>query len=312
MKRQPLTTFRKQHRGGKGVIGATTKDGDFVKDLYIASTHDYILLFTTKGKLYWLKVYDIPQMGRASMGRSIANLLELSKGERITSMLPVRDFDERFVFMATRRGIVKKTKLSEFDNPRKVGIRALNLEDGDLLVSVCLTGGDDEIILGTRDGMAIKFHESEVRAMGRTARGNKGIKLRGEDYVVGMVRCETHTQLLTVCENGFGKRTAYDQYRSTHRNGIGVKNISTNERNGKVESVLGVHEDDEILIVTAKGKIIRSTVRDISMYGRGTQGVRVISLGEDDYVANVSRIKATPSNGDESDEEDEIEGEKAE
>jgi len=303
IKRQPLSVFRKQHRGGKGVIGATTKDGDFVYDLFIASTHDYLLMFTSKGRCHWLKVYDIPQVGRLSMGRSIANLLNLWKDERINSVLPVRDFDDRFLFMVTSGGIVKKTPLKAFSNPKKVGIRALSLDEGDSLVSVYLTSGDDEVVIATRDGMAIRFNERDVRPMGRTARGVGGIRLRGDDAVVGMVPRTPNTTLLTVCERGYGKRTAFDQYRLTHRNGYGVINISTNERNGKVVSVLSVHDTDDILAITEKGKIIRCPVKGIPCIGRATQGVRIISLGEDDRVSNVTRAAASRQGAEDEDDE---------
>ncbi len=298
IKRQPLTSFRKQHRGGKGVIGATTKETDFVYSLFIASTHDYLLMFTNTGRCYWLKVYDIPQVGRVSMGRSIANLLSLRSGERITSVLPVRDFDERFIFMVTRHGTVKKTSLNKFSRPNRAGIYAITLDENDALVSVHITSGDDDILIATRNGMAVKFHESEVREMGRTAHGVAGIRLRGDDTVIGMVPRTQNDNLLTICERGYGKCTDFDEYRRIHRNSMGVINISTNERNGKVVSILSVGINDDLLVITVNGKIIRCPAKGIPCIGRATQGVRIISLDNGDFVSNVTCFTSTGTDED--------------
>ncbi|MFA4986886.1 MAG: DNA gyrase subunit A [Candidatus Brocadiia bacterium] len=290
VKRQPVSVFRKQHRGGKGITGATTKEDDFIKEVFIASTHDYLLLFTNTGRLYWLKVYDVPTVSRTAMGRSIANLLSLKEGETITSMVAVRDFESKFLFMTTKKGIVKKTPLEAFKRPNKGGIIAVGIDEGDGLDSVYVTTGKDEVFIGTRSGMAARFDENDVRSMGRTARGVAGIKLRGGDGVVGMVpRCEG-ASLLTVCVNGYGKRTDFDAYRLTHRNSYGVTNISTSARNGKVVAILAVRDDEDIIVITSKGKVIRTSVKSIARIGRATQGVRIISLDEGDTVADVSRL----------------------
>ncbi len=307
IKRQPLTSFRKQMRGGKGVIGATTKETDFVKDIYIASTHSYLLMFTNTGRCYWLKVYDLPQVGRMSMGRSIANLLELKTGERVTSLLPVRDFDDRFVLMVTRSGIIKKTELQAYSRPNRAGIIALTLDEGDSLINAYLTSGKDEVFIATRDGMAIRFEETDVRPMGRTARGVAGIKLRPGDSVIGMVPRRENAVLLTVCEHGYGKCTSFDMYRLTKRSGYGVINIDTKKRNGKVIGILAVHASEDLLVVTTHGKIIRCAIGGIPTIGRATQGVRIIALNEGDTVANICRADASPEQVDEA-EGDEVIG----
>jgi DNA gyrase subunit A len=294
IKRQPLSSFRKQGRGGKGVIGATTKETDFVKDIYIASTHSYLLMFTNTGRCYWLKVYDLPQVGRVSMGRSIANLLELRTGERVTSLLPVRDFDDRFVMMVTKSGIVKKTELKAYSRPNRAGIIALTLDEGDSLISAYLTSGKDEVVIATRDGMAIRFEETDARPMGRTARGVSGIKLRPGDAVIGMVPRRENGVLLTVCEYGYGKCTPFDMYRLTRRSGYGVINIDTKKRNGKVVGILAVYSSEDLLVVTSHGKIIRCSIGGIPTIGRATQGVRIIDVKEGDTVANICRSDPSP------------------
>ncbi|MEE9514735.1 MAG: DNA topoisomerase (ATP-hydrolyzing) subunit A, partial [Candidatus Brocadiales bacterium] len=291
IKRMPLTTYRRQGRGGKGVIGGDVGEEDFVAHLFIASTHDYLLFFTDQGRVYWQKVYDIPQQGRLARGRAIINLLGIRSGESITSMFPVREFDSRQLVMVTEKGTIKKTPLTDFSRPKRGGIIALKLNPGDRLVGVRLTGGDDELIIGTENGKAIRFHEKGVRSMGRTAAGVRGIRLMGDDRVKGLVVVQEGATLLTVCERGFGKRTTFGAYPCISRGGQGVINISTSERNGKVVTLTGVRDEDGLMLLTAGGKIIRMAVRSISTIGRGTQGVRIISLDKGDRLASLACIR---------------------
>jgi len=290
IKRLPLTTYRKQHRGGKGVTGAGMKEGDFVEDLFIASTHDYILFFTDMGKVYWQKVYDIPNASRIARGRAIVNLLELGKDENVTSTIPVRKFDDRQLVMATKNGIIKKTVLSAFGRPKKGGIISILLDSGDKLIGVKLTHGGQEIVLGTENGKAIRFSEGDVRCMGRATRGVKGIGLKGDDKVKGIVVVDKNATLLTVCENGFGKRTDYGEYSVQHRGGQGVINIKTSERNGKVVALMNVSDENELMMMTAKGMIIRAATNTIRSIGRNTQGVTLISLKAGDKVVSVAPV----------------------
>jgi len=290
IKRLPLTTYRKQHRGGKGVTGAGMKEGDFVENLFIASTHDYILFFTDMGKVYWQKVYDIPNASRIAKGRAIVSLLELDKDENVTSTIPVRKFDDRQLVMATKNGIIKKTVLSSFGRPKKGGIISIRLDDGDKLIGVKLTQGGQEIVLGTENGKAIRFSEEDVRCMGRATRGVKGIGLKGDDKVKGIVVVDKNATLLTVCENGFGKRTDYNEYSVQHRGGQGVINIKTSERNGKVVALMNVSDENELMMMTAKGMIIRAATNTIRSIGRNTQGVTLISLKAGDKVVSVAPV----------------------
>ncbi|HUU42203.1 MAG TPA: DNA gyrase subunit A, partial [Planctomycetota bacterium] len=278
IKRMVLSSYRKQGRGGRGIIGSDTKEGDFIERLLIASTHDYFLCFTDAGRVYWLKVYDIPQLGRQSKGRAIVNLLTLQKGENISAIVPVRNFDEGFLIMATARGIVKKTKLDAFSHPRRDGIIACGMKKGDRLVGVRRSFGEQDVMLCTRKGQAIRFHERDVRAMGRSAAGVRGIKLAKGDEVVDLVVVQENTTLLTACEHGHGKRTAFDEYRHTHRGGKGVINIQTTKRNGDVVAARDVRETDDLMMVTQNGMIVRTAVASISTIGRSTQGVRLIRL----------------------------------
>jgi len=287
IKRLPLTTYRKQHRGGKGVTGAGMKEGDFVEDLFIASTHDYILFFTDMGKVYWQKVYDVPNASRIARGRAIVNLLELDKDENVTSTIPVRKFDDRQLVMATKNGIIKKTVLSAFGRPTKGGIISIRLDSGDKLIGVRLTQGGQEIVLGTENGKAIRFSEDDVRCMGRATRGVKGIGLKGDDKVKGIVVVDKNATLLTVCENGFGKRTDYSEYSVQRRGGQGVINIKTSDRNGKVVALM---DDNELMMMTAKGMIIRAATNTIRSIGRNTQGVTLISLKAGDKVVSVAPV----------------------
>ena len=290
IKRLPLTTYRKQHRGGKGVTGAGMKEGDFVENLFIASTHDYILFFTDMGKVYWQKVYDVPNASRIAKGRAIVNLLELDKDENVTSTIPVRNFDDRQLVMATRNGIIKKTVLSAFGRPTKGGIISIRLDSGDKLIGVKLTHGGQEIVLGTENGKAIRFSEDDVRSMGRATRGVKGIGLKGDDKVKGIVVVDKNATLLTVCENGFGKRTDYSEYSVQRRSGQGVINIKTSERNGKVVALMNVSDGDELMMMTAKGMIIRTAINTIRSIGRNTQGVTLISLKAGDKLVSVAPV----------------------
>ncbi|MGR3174132.1 MAG: DNA gyrase subunit A [Candidatus Scalindua sp.] len=303
-KRLPLDTYRKQNRGGKGVTGAGMKEGDFVESLFIASTHDYILFFTDLGKVYWLKVYDIPHFGRVAKGRAIVNLLNLEKDENVTSLIPIRKFDDRQLVMATKKGILKKTILSAFGRPMKGGIIAIRLDSGDKLIGVKLAHGGQEIVLGTENGKAIRFPEDDVRCMGRATRGVKGITLRGDDTVKGIVIVDKNATLLTVCENGFGKRTDYSEYSAQRRGGQGVINIKTSERNGKVVALINVSDEDEIMMMTANGMVIRAALKTIRSIGRNTQGVKLISLKKGDKLVSVAPVV--------SDDKDETEDAEAE
>ncbi len=289
VKRMPVDTYRKQGRGGKGIIGSDTREGDFIESLFTASTHDYLLVFTNRGRCHWLKVYNVPQLTRQSKGRSIANLLNLGD-QKIASIINVNKFDELNLVMATRNGVIKKSALSLYANPRASGIIAIKLDPNDDLISVALTNGQNQIILGTKDGMAVRFEESQARPMGRSARGVKGINLRKGDNVVDMVVAEQSASLLTVCENGFGKRTELEDYRAQHRGGIGLINIKTSDRNGSVVAIKTVKDDDDIMIITAKGIIIRTGLEELREIGRNTQGVRLIKLDADDKVVAVERV----------------------
>ncbi len=290
IKRLPLSAYRKQQRGGKGVIGAEMKEGDFAEHLFVASTHDYILFFTDQGKVYWLKVYDVPQMGKITKGRALINLLELKEGENVTSFIPVRNFDDRQLVMATSHGIIKKTVLSAYGNPKKGGIIAINLDESDTLIGVKLTNGKQDLILGTEQGKAVRFSEEDVRSVGRVSRGVKGIKLKNGDKVCGMVVVDDESSLMTICENGFGKRTNFEEYSAKSRGGQGVINIKTTERNGKVVGLLGIREDDELIMITKGGKIIRTPVNTIRIIGRNTQGVKLFDIGKADKLISVARV----------------------
>ena len=292
IKRIGTSVYRRQGRGGKGITAMGTKETDFVEYLFVASTHHYILFFTDHGRAYWLKVYEIPQGGRQAKGKAIVNLLSIEKGEQITAMVPVADFEaDRYLLMATQNGIVKKTHLSAYSNPRKVGIIAIDLVEGDKLLSVQMTGGMDDVILATKNGMAIRFDERNVRPMGRTARGVQGMNLSDDDRIIGMVAARPESQLLTITENGYGKRTLVDAYRKIRRGGKGVIDIQTNKRNGKVVNVMEVLEEEEIMVITQHGIAIRSAVSDVRVISRNTQGVRIIRLNEEDRVVAATKIR---------------------
>ncbi|HBF34687.1 TPA: DNA gyrase subunit A [Candidatus Sumerlaeota bacterium] len=292
IKRTPTDVYRSQRRGGKGVQGATTKDEDWVENLFIGTTHDYMMFFSDQGKAYWLKVYELPQGGRATRGRPIINLLQIEKDEQIQGMIPVREFDDNhFLLFVTRKGQIIKNPLSLYSNPRKVGIKAIKLAEGDALVQVLLTDGQNEIFIGTRKGMAVKFHESDVRPMGRDVAGVRGISLREDDEVIGMTLARTDRTILTVCENGYGKRSPIDDYRLTKRGGVGVINIRATERNGDVINILDVTDSDGLMMISQGGMMVRTSLKDIRVIGRATQGVRLINLTGDDLLTSVARVE---------------------
>jgi len=291
IKRFPVSGYKRQGRGGKGVIGAETKEEDSIELLFIASTHHYILFFTNQGKCYWLKVHAIPQAGRGSRGRAIVNLIEVGKDEKISAVVPVKSFEEdKYLFMATRQGLVKKTHLSAYSHPKRTGIQAILLREGDTLIDASLTDGSQEIVLGTREGKAIRFHESEVRPMGRTASGVRGIALSKDDVAVGMVVIRRDGTLLVVTENGYGKRSEIADYRITRRGGKGIITLKITAKIGRMISIMDVLDTDDLLIITAKGQVIRQQIQQIKVIGRNTQGVRLIRLNAEDLVADVARV----------------------
>jgi DNA gyrase subunit A len=299
IKRTSISTYRSQRRGGRGRKGMQTKEEDFVDQLFIASTHSYILIFTDRGRVYWLKVHAIPEVGPQGRGKAVVNLVSLVPGEKISSFVAVKNFDPgRYVLLATRKGIVKKTELSAFSNPRPAGIIALGVEDDDALIETVLTAGTDEILLGTREGMAIHFAEDDVRPMGRAAYGVKGIELEKEDEVVGVEVVSAGGTVLTLTSNGYGKRTAFEEYRRQTRGGKGTIDIKTNERNGPVVGVKFLRGDEQVMLITEKGMIIRLNTAEISTIGRNTQGVRLIQLEEGDHLVSVACL-AEREEGDE-------------
>jgi DNA gyrase subunit A len=289
----PQTSYRRQGRGGKGVIGSTAKEGDFVRDMFTASTHDYILFFSNMGQCYWQKVYDVPQMSRQAKGRAIVNMLQLRERETLANFIPVREFDEkRQLVFVTALGTIKKTPLAAFSHPKRGGIIAINLEKGDDLIEVAISSGNDEIILGTRDGKAIRFKESDVRSMGRKTTGVRGIRLKKGDAVVGMTLVAPDANLLTLCENGYGKRTEFSEYPLHGRGGQGTINIRTTERNGKVVSMMTVRDGDELMLITQAGQMMRMGIdsKNIRPIGRATQGIRIMRLNADDKLVAVARV----------------------
>ena len=291
IKRTPITSYRNQRRGGKGRIGMRTREEDFVSHLFVASTHAYIMIFSDRGRAYWLKVHEIPDVGPGGKGKAIANLVSMAPEERIASMLAVKEFEEgRHIVMGTLKGVVKKTELTAFSNPRAGGIIAMGVEDEDRLMAAQITDGTGEVFIGTRDGVAIRFPESDVRPMGRSAYGVKGISLREGDQVVAMEVVRPGSTLLTVTEHGYGKRTELDEYRVQSRGGVGIINIQTSERNGRVVGMASVHDEDEFMLITQQGKILRTVARDIRTIGRATQGVRLIEMDADDRVVSLARL----------------------
>jgi len=291
IKRNPVTLYRAQRRGGKGKIGTTTKEEDFVEYLFIASMHSYILFFTTIGKVYWIKVHELPQASRAARGKPIVNLLNLEPGERVSAFLTVREFQEgRYIVFATKNGLIKKTELMAYANPRASGIRAIGLEERDEVIGVRLTDGNQEIILSTAEGQSIRFKEEQVRPTGRGTFGVVGMKLDPEDKVVSMEILSLGVDILTVAEGGYGKRTAMDEYRLQSRGGKGVITMKTTDKTGRVIGVQLVTEEDQLMMITNIGKIIRLRIKDIRVIGRNTQGVRLIELEEGERVVSVARL----------------------
>ncbi|MEI7904576.1 MAG: DNA gyrase C-terminal beta-propeller domain-containing protein, partial [Candidatus Firestonebacteria bacterium] len=291
VKRLPVTSYKAQKRGGKGVTGTETKDDDFVEDLFVTTTKDYLMFFTNRGKVYWLKVYEIPEAGRYSKGRPIVNLIKLETQEQITAAISVKEFKATsFVVMATKHGMIKKTKLSEFSNPRSSGIIALRLRDGDELIGVKITTGKQDVMMATRNGYSLRTKENDIREIGRSGIGVKGMKLGKNDFIIGMEVAAEKASLLTVTERGFGKRTDLGAYRVQGRGGKGLINIKTSEKTGLVIGIKEVHNDDEVMVMTTSGVVIRSKVSDIRMTGRSTSGVRLIRLAEGDKATAVARL----------------------
>ena len=290
VKRLPQEAYRTQKRGGKGVKGMGTREEDFVEQLFIGSTHDYMLFFSNLGRLYWLKTYQLPEAGRAAKGKALINLLQLSEGERITTALPVRDFKEGFLVMFTKNGTVKKTALEEYSNPRGKGIIAVTIEEGDELIAVKKTDGKSDLIIGTKSGLSIRFNEEDVREMGRTAKGVIGMRLAKGDEVVSAEVAEERTALLTVTEKGLGKRTKIEDYRVQGRGGKGVISIKVIEKGGKGVGLMQVSDEDEIVMITNSGKIIRTTANNISLLGRNTQGVKLMDVDAEDKIVSISKV----------------------
>ncbi|HET9361298.1 MAG TPA: DNA gyrase subunit A [Vicinamibacterales bacterium] len=291
IKRTAISTYRNQRRGGKGRIGMRTREEDFVSHLFVASSHAYIMIFSDRGRAYWLKVHEIPDVGPDGRGKAIANLVSMEEGERIAALLAVKEFEaDKYVVMGTRRGVIKKTELSAFSNPRAGGIIAMGVEQGDSVIAVGISDGKNEIFIGTRSGMAIRFPEDDVRPMGRTAYGVRGITLRDDDEVVGMDVLAAGGTILSVTEQGYGKRTGLDEYRVQARGGLGIINIQTSERNGKVIGVVQVSDDDELMLITQQGKILRMASNNIRSIGRATQGVRLIEIEGEDRAVSIARL----------------------
>ncbi|MEK6790363.1 MAG: DNA gyrase subunit A [Deltaproteobacteria bacterium] len=300
IKRNPTSLFKIQRRGGKGKMGMTAKEEEFVSDMFIASTHSYILFFTDKGKAYSLKVYDIPQAGRAAKGKAIVNILNLTQDEKITAFLPVREFTEgKYIVMATAHAVIKKSDIMSFSNIRSGGLIAVNLDEGDSLISARLTDGKTDIFLGTRDGQAIRFNEDEVRETGRLARGVRGMRLAEGDRVVSMETVEEGTTVLTVTEHGYGKRTDFAEYRGQGRGGSGLINIKITDKNGPVAAIVKVRDTDELMISTSVGKIIRIAMKGVTVIGRNTQGVKLMDIEKDEKITGIAPIAEKEEESDE-------------
>ena len=293
MKRIPLDTYRTQGRGGRGITAMGTKDEDWVEHLFVASTHQYLLVLTERGQCYWLKTYQVPNANRAAKGRPIVNMVDIAQGDKIHAVVPVREFTEdHYLLMSTNKGIVKKTPMIDFSRPRRAGIRAINLLDDEHLVAVKVTDGDQDVLLASSDGLAIRFHESDIRPMGRTARGVKGITLKKGQSVIGAVVLRGGETLFTITENGYGKRTPTSEYRVQKRGGRGLITIKCTERNGRVLDIKEVADNQELMVITRNGIIIRMAVADVSTMGRNTQGVRIINLKGDDSVISTARLES--------------------
>jgi DNA gyrase subunit A len=291
IKRIPVSTYRRQRRGGRGLNGMGTKEDDWVEHLFVASTHDYVLFFTENGQVYWLKVYDIPQTGRAARGKPIVNLIQIKPSERIAAFLAVRDFaDDKYLMFATANGTLKKTVLSAYGNPRASGINAINIEPGDELIDVQMTDGSNDVVLATSEGMSIRFSEKDCREMGRATTGVRGIELEKGDRVIGMVVIRRDATLLVVTEHGLGKRSELSEYRVQHRGGKGIITLKRTDKTGRIVALKEVLPDDELMMITRHGIIIRVPVEGIRVIGRNTQGVRVMNLEDGDAVVDVARV----------------------
>jgi DNA gyrase subunit A len=290
IKRVPMTSYRKQKRGGKGLIGADVKEKDFIEQIFIASTHDYLMFFTQDGKVRWQKVYDLPALERTARGKPISAILGLKEQDRIAATMAVKSFEKGYLVMATERGLVKKTELAEYGNPRPSGIIAIKLEEGDKLIGAAITTGESEVVLGTADGMSIRFADGDMRPTGRATVGVYGIDLEEGDRVVDMIVLTPGVTILTGCEHGYGKRSEVDEYRLQSRGGKGVINIKTTDRNGKVVGMLAVTDDDDLIMISEGGIVVRIAVKDIRSMGRATQGVRLIRLESGDKLVSIARV----------------------
>ena len=297
VKRTPLSTYKSQRRGGKGIIALQTRENDFVEDIYITSTHNRLLFFTSLGKVYELKAYEIPEAGRQARGMAIINLLQLAPGERIQAVIPVKDADQKkYLLMATRRGYVKKSSLDDFSNIRKNGLIAINLRDGDELIQVQMTDGKKDVIMASRLGMSIRFNESDVRIMGRNAMGVKGMDLKDGDHIIGMELVKEDAGVLCISEKGYGKKTPVDEYRLQTRGGKGIITMKTIKKTGNLVALKMVTDDDDLMIINSEGTVIRIDTREIATMGRNTQGVTLMKLDNKAMVTSIARVKRDQEN----------------
>jgi DNA gyrase subunit A len=291
IKRTPVSLYKRQGRGGRGKSGADLRENDFIERLYVASTHTYMLIFTNDGRCYWLKVHELPQAGRATRGKPIVNLINVTPDTRIQTIVPVREFsDTEFLLFCTKNGTVKKTALSQYSNPRTTGIKAIKIENDDELIDVQVTSGTNDVVLATRHGLSVRFHESDVREMGRDTTGVKGIDLRPQDAVVGMVVIKRESTLLVVTEKGLGKCSDIDEYRVQRRGGKGILTLNRTSRTGDVVALMEVVPEDELMLMTRQGIAIRSKVSEIRVTGRAAQGVKLVTLDDNDVVSAVARV----------------------
>jgi DNA gyrase subunit A len=309
IKRTSVSTYKKQRRGGRGNNGASLRDEDFVEHLFIASTHDYVLFFTEDGRCFWLKVHEIPQAGRAAKGKPIVNLINVAAETKISALVAVKEFaEDQFLLFATQNGTVKKTRLSEYANPRSTGIKAVKIEEGDELIDVQITSGSNDVVLATRHGLSIRFKEADVREMGRDTTGVKGIELGENDLVIGMVIIKREANLLVVTERGMGKCSPIDEYRVQRRGGKGIITVHRTEKTGDAVSIKEVLPDDELMLITKQGVAIRMPVKGIRVSGRNTQGVKLVNLDENDLVMDVARVVSEDDGDGPSDDSGEVVG----